>query len=94
MKKAILNALMGAWVRGWYAGQEGQRTDDGKREAAYELFRTLMKDLGFHEDAEHGHTWCPWTDSLEKSGQEFRMCGKCGEMEYREKASLDAPVKR
>lgn len=86
MKKAILDALMSAWVRGWYAGQDGQTTDDGKRVAAFEVFRNLMKDLGFHEDAEHGHTWGCWTDSIEKPGQQFRMCDKCGEMEYRAKA--------
>lgn len=88
MKKAILDALMYAWVRGWYAGQDGQRTDDGKRTAASEIFRKLMKDLGLHEDAEHDHLWGSWIDSVDKPGQQFKMCDKCGEIEYQQGSEI------
>jgi hypothetical protein len=47
MKDALLNALAYSWVRGWYAGRDGARTDDGKRDAAKEELAKLMLEWGF-----------------------------------------------
>ena len=33
----FVEALCGAWVRGWYAGIDGIKNDDGKRSAAAEI---------------------------------------------------------
>ena len=85
MKRALMDAILAAWVRGWYAGLGGQRTDEGKLKDGAEIFRNLMKDLGLHEEYDHNHIWGFWADSIDKPGLEYRMCDKCAEMEYRPK---------
>lgn len=48
-KDALLNALAYSWVRGWYAGGDGIKNDDGKREAAKEELDKLLSAWVFPE---------------------------------------------
>jgi hypothetical protein len=48
-KDALMNTLAYCWVRGWYAGQDGAKTDEGKIHAAQEEFAKL---LGLRKDAQ------------------------------------------
>lgn len=47
-KEALLETLAYCWVRGWYAGLDGAKTDEGKIHAAQEEFKKL---LGLRKDA-------------------------------------------
>lgn len=84
-KHAVIDALMSAYVQGWYDGSMGKTTDNGKHEAARETFRNLMANLGMHEEMHQEHQWGEWHASLEKPGMEYRGCHKCHELEYKER---------
>jgi hypothetical protein len=44
-----MNSLAYSWVRGWYAGGDGVKNDDGKREAVKEEMEKLLKAWVFPE---------------------------------------------
>lgn len=49
-KDALLSALAYSWVRGWYAGCDGVKNDDGKRAAAMEELNKLLAAWVFPEE--------------------------------------------
>ncbi len=48
-KEVLLSTLAYCYVRGWYAGIDGAKNDDGKREAAKEELAKLLEKLCFPE---------------------------------------------
>lgn len=49
MREELLDTLAYCWVRGWYAGTDGERTDAGKRQAAHEELDKLLERWGLQD---------------------------------------------